>query len=515
MLKQMILILGAFILPMTSPAMTPAAFDELLAQLEEHQRSGEFNEAMVKAQGTLESEDSLTNDQRRALEFEVERTRRIERDYSLSESRLREILKGEQGVQGVTDEEITAWIEEGRFDFLEVDGQKRFVGASRPNLFFRYPELRARAKDPSTGEWYRFLLEHARGVRAQIEHPAQDTADPIPYEVDFTLTVKGGEVPDGEIIRAWMPYPQQFNAQQDVRLLSASPDLAWMNAPDYPMRSLYFEAPSNGEEDTVFQASYTVTVLPRFFRLDAERVAAARQFLHPEATHWTQEQPPHVVFTPRIQKLAAEIVGEETNPMLKARAIYDWIADNKVYSYAREYSTLRCIPEYVLDTGYGDCGQIALLYITLCRAAGVPARWQSGWVMYPEWENLHDWTEIYLAPYGWVPVDPDFAMGIETKADKLTRSEKDELRGFYFGGLDGFRLTINRDHGFPHYPPKEDFRSDTVDFQRGEVEATGKNIYYGRFRYNLEKKILSGPYATESANDKQSKARPADPGAAR
>ena len=56
--------------------------------------------------------------------------------------------------------------------------------------------------------------------------------------------------------------------------------------------------------------------------------------------------------------------------------------------------------------GYGDCGQEAMLFITLCRLNGVPARWQSGWNTFSRDKSNHDWTEIYLAPYGWMPADP-------------------------------------------------------------------------------------------------------------
>ena len=33
-------------------------------------------------------------------------------------------------------------------------------------------------------------------------------------------------------------------------------------------------------------------------------------------------------------------------------------------------------------------------------------------------------------------------------------------------------------------------RSDTVDFQRGELEATSKNIYFDQFTYDLKWKEI-------------------------
>ena len=82
--------------------------------------------------------------------------------------------------------------------------------------------------------------------------------------------------------------------------------------------------------------------------------------------------------------LAGRIVGDETNSLRVAKAFYDWIGSNIKYSYAREYSTLTNISDYCLCNRYGDCGQEAMLFITLCRSRGIPARWQTGWDLYPE-----------------------------------------------------------------------------------------------------------------------------------
>jgi hypothetical protein len=38
----------------------------------------------------------------------------------------------------------------------------------------------------------------------------------------------------------------------------------------------------------------------------------------------------------------------------------------------------------------------------------------------------------------------------------------------------------------PLDPAKPSLRSDTVDFQRGEVEAGGRNVYFDRFSYKMK-----------------------------
>ena len=199
---------------------------------------------------------------------------------------------------------------------------------------------------------------------------------------------------------------------------------------------------------------------------------------------------PHVVFTPEIRGLSRQIVGGETNDFRKAKLIYEWIGRNIQYSFAIEYSTIRNISDYCRCHGYGDCGQEAMLFITLCRASGVPARWQSGWHIFPGGKDIHDWAEIYLAPYGWVPVDPYMSVFTTRYATALSPEERREVRDFYFGGLDQYRISANCDHSQTLSPPKQSMRSDNVDFQRGEMEYGNHNIYFDKYSYKLTYKEL-------------------------
>jgi tetratricopeptide (TPR) repeat protein len=107
-----------------------------------------------------------------------------------------------------------------------------------------------------------------------------------------------------------------------------------------------------------------------------------------------------------IRDKAAEIVGDERNPLLRARLIYDWVLDNMVYEYpdpadrgaAKSFARLK-----------GDCGEFSTVFCALCRAVGIPARnvvcvWFT--------EAGHAWAEILLPPYGWVPVDTSVGQGL-------------------------------------------------------------------------------------------------------
>ena len=99
----------------------------------------------------------------------------------------------------------------------------------------------------------------------------------------------------------------------------------------------------------------------------------------------------------------------------------------------REYFTLPdSIPDYYAAGLRGDCGVQALLFITLCRCAGIPARWQSGLFVTPYAQGCHDWAQFYVAPYGWLFADCSFG-------GSAWRAGNAERHAFYFGNLDPFR----------------------------------------------------------------------------
>ena len=256
-----------------------------------------------------------------------------------------------------------------------------------------------------------------------------------------------------------------------------------------PIRAVYLEQPARRNRPTEFEIEYEYTMHGVWFDVkpdEAKPVNTNDSMLKPFIS-----EAPHVVFTPEMRALSEQIAGGETNPARKARKFYGWIADNIKYSYALEYSTIRNISDYCRAKGYGDCGQEALLFITLCRLNGIPARWQSGWNTFPGAKTIHDWCEIYLDPYGWIPVDPYKGIWAMRYAFTLTPEQKCEVRDFYFGGLDYYRMAANSDHNQELTPPKKSFRSDDVDFQRGELESGEQNIYFDQYSYKLEIKEVN------------------------
>ncbi len=481
---------GLFLLCLlTARLCTWADTAEQLAKVERLESGGEFQAAAALLR-TLLSDQGLAPTNRQTAEFELDRLDRIRKDFPHTKEALHAALK--KSVRGLKQDEFEAWVAEGRFDSRVIDGQRRFMVSSVSNLFFRYPELNDRRLPPrDTAKLERAHLETCAAIQSAVQKEGKPYVLPKKFRATMTVTAAPGAAPAQQTIRAWLPVPRDYPFQSGFMLVSSSPAVKQIEPGTSPIRSVYLEQPARESAPTEFRIDYEYLAHGVRFNVDASRVVAAGTN-EPNLAEFTRESP-HVVFSPEMRALAKRIAGAETNPYLKARAFYDWIAANIKYSYAIEYSTIRNISEYCRERGYGDCGQEALLFITLCRLSGIPARWQSGWSTFPGAKTIHDWSEIYLAPYGWIPVDPYMGIYATRYANTLNPEEKRQLRDFYFGGLDQYRMIANSDHSQKLNPPNRSHRSDTVDFQRGELEQGGKNIYFDQFSYDLEVREIALP----------------------
>ncbi len=109
---------------------------------------------------------------------------------------------------------------------------------------------------------------------------------------------------------------------------------------------------------------------------------------------------------PVIQNALNEAIGDEKNPYWIARGIYDYLMDKMYYEMAGGWNTAPT----VLARGNGSCSEYSFVYIAMCRAAGLPARYVGSVVIRGDYASMddvyHRWVEVYLPNFGWIPVDP-------------------------------------------------------------------------------------------------------------
>ncbi|MDB5298136.1 MAG: Transglutaminase-like superfamily protein [Phycisphaerales bacterium] len=454
--------------------------------------------AMIKAGRLSDAEKLLGRDDpsaspaaKAARAETVEIIARTRYDYPVGSDALLAQLR--RRVPALTAAQLDQWRKDGGVQWRTIDGKVAY--------FRREPKNMARFCEPyqvllagrdrggpgpteAAGGWT--LAAHLKRVVDDAERAGRPDVLPVKTTVKFSLTVPADApgMKPGALVRAWLPFPQEYGKRQyGVRLISASPSdpqVAPAAVGEHPLagsphRSAYFEQRvADPAKPVVFREAYEFTSQAYCPVLDE---AKAQPLPASYADGNLGERLPHIAFTPELKRTVDQIVGTQTNPLARARAIFRWIDANVAYHAEEAYSVLPSFSEACLGRRRGDCGIKGTLFITMCRAAGVPARWQSGWETKPGDWDMHDWAEFYVAPWGWLPAD--VTAGVQ-------KSDDPRIRDFYCGHQDSYRLIVNRDYGAPLVPPKASMRSDTADFQSGEVEVDGRNLYVDKWDYAID-----------------------------
>lgn len=447
-----------------------------LSKIEKLIHSGEIKKAGAIGD-SIKSSQELSPGQMRQLDSLREIGRRIRIDFRLNEQDIETRLS--KYFQKLDTTTINGWERSGKLEGRIIDGQKRYFGNAVPNLFRLDDEARKwkeKVDGVQVDSLDLFCLQHTAKVISETTSRGQTTS-PVNMKLNYTIEVKPNVVPDGKIIRCWMPFPRQGNARQkNINLLKSVPEKV-IGAPESDLQhSVYLERKAVKDQSTTFQIEFEVETSAQYFDLSPEMIKPyeTNSLVYKENT---AERAPQIVFTPQIRQLAARILQGESNPLLKVQKIYNWINDSVRWASALEYSTFENIPAYVLKTHHGDCGMQTLLFMTLARSQGIPVKWQSGWMLHPREVNLHDWCEVFYEGIGWVPLDQSFGLQI---------SSDEKIRNFYRSGIDAYRLIVNDDFGRKLSPEKKFLRSEPYDFQRGELEWEGGNLYFDQWSWHME-----------------------------
>ncbi|MBD3166223.1 transglutaminase [bacterium] len=109
---------------------------------------------------------------------------------------------------------------------------------------------------------------------------------------------------------------------------------------------------------------------------------------------------------PRIQKAIQVAIENEDDPYWIVRSIHRYIREKLHYELSGGWN----VAPRVLERGNGSCSEYTFLFISMCRAAGIPARYVGAVVIRGDEAStddvFHRWSQVYLPNYGWIHVDP-------------------------------------------------------------------------------------------------------------
>jgi len=390
------------------------------------------------------------------LKYELERMAQIKKNYSYNEREALAILR--KKLKDYRLGEFQDWLENGYIDRIRHNNRYLYFSRFFDNLLFLNPALSDRRKVSTRRvELAKTLLNE------RIEKI--NRGELLKYRITAGIKIN---LKKSERYKVWLPIPLENGMIENVKILKTEPEHNNILKKSV-QNTIYFEAENN---------NFSVE-----FQYDIKEISLKSQNVLDDLekgfkiSEMLKEKYPHVIFSPYLKKLTESIVSDEKNTYQKAKKIYDWITENVRYTYVPDYFLFDNISEYVATSLRGDCGMQALLFITMCRIAGLPAKWQSGWYITPYNASPHDWAQIYIEPYGWIPVDPS--------KGGINNTKNFHKRDFYFGNLDGFRMIANEDFQVDFDPSKKYMRSDPVDNQIGEVETDSQNIFPDKFKHKI------------------------------
>lgn len=116
----------------------------------------------------------------------------------------------------------------------------------------------------------------------------------------------------------------------------------------------------------------------------------------------------------QIKTIAEEILRDtdSENAFTVAKNLFKWLKQNIKYELHEENTSVQ--PAYLTyNKKAGDCDDLSLLYVSLCRSIGLPARLVKGYLLLEENNTInvipHAWAEVFVGGNigyrGWIPVE--------------------------------------------------------------------------------------------------------------
>ncbi len=253
------------------------------------------------------------------------------------------------------------------------------------------------------------------------------------FVFDYAFQVK--DIPaETKELQVWIPIPPQ-NEYQKVELLESTGEKSFITTTDPKYKNkLYYTSikPTSGTmafnlryRVIRFEISMTQKPMPIFPVALLEPPADLDNFLRPNKL---------VIINDSISLIASTVTEGSFTTVEKAKAIYDYVFDNMSYD--------KSIPGWgngnvarACDVKTGNCTDFHSLFISLCRASQIPAKFYMGVPFVketPQHTGYHCWAAFYDNNLGWIPVD-------------ISEAWKDpSLKEYYFGNLTDARIELTQ-----------------------------------------------------------------------
>ncbi|AXS80384.1 transglutaminase-like domain-containing protein [Dechloromonas sp. HYN0024] len=249
------------------------------------------------------------------------------------------------------------------------------------------------------------------------------------FEITTTVTLKNKSGPS----KLWLPLPLNQDTLYQRTLghtwSGNQANASMRRLPDGNLEVFYCEWPDSSEAR--LQLTTLVTTADRHFDVTKRTVAPERD----DILHRNLQASQLIPNDGLAFQLGERILGRIKDPVAQAKAIYEWVVDNTIYDPTLPGCGSGDVRQQLIQGQYGGrSADINGLFVSICRAIGIPARCVYG--MRTGSSRLfrslglssddatrghHVRAEFYVPGYGWIPVDPSDvrrAVSMEVLSDR-------------------------------------------------------------------------------------------------
>jgi transglutaminase-like putative cysteine protease len=264
------------------------------------------------------------------------------------------------------------------------------------------------------------------------------------FTFHYAFTVRN--LPAGKKVRIWIPKAQS-DSYQEVRIISAQGDLPLkLTTEPKSGNQIYYAETNSAQTELHFDVEYDV--------IRRERVALGQTAPHMVSVSLSsaekqQDIQPDVLVpvTGLPADLATKVTQGKTQPLDKARALYDYVFTTMRYDKTGTGWGHGDVL-YACGAKKGNCTDFHSLFIAMARSQGIPARFEIGFPLPPdkhsaEIAGYHCWSDFWIDRKGWIPVDISEAW------------KHPEKRDYFFGSHDVNRMQFSMGRDLRLNPAQE------------------------------------------------------------
>jgi len=303
--------------------------------------------------------------------------------------------------------------------------------------------------------------------------------DPPVHErrVRFTYSAEVREVPRGaRDVTLWLPFPPS-NEYQEISNIAVRSDVPTSvnREEEYGNQVLSLTAQNPGARPVRVELQFDVV---RRERRNAA-VVARKPAQSPPAVERIEErwlEPDRLVpLDGKVLDLALDVTRGHASRLEQARAIYDYTVSTLKYDKSGT-GWGRGDIEYACNEKRGNCTDFHAVFIGLCRARGIPARFEIGFSLPTdkssgEITGYHCWADCYIDGYGWIPADCSEAQ------------KHSERREYFFGAHDEHRVSFSTGRDLELKPSQKGERLNFFVYPYAEVDGRPCDKIDRKIRY--------------------------------